>query len=142
MLPHIGSFQDNGYSLEEMKMVWETQKIFEDDRIAISPTTVRVPAFYSHSEAVCIETEQPISAGEVKDLLEASPGIKVFPDNDYPTPIDGANQDKVLVGRIRNDLFLPNGINLWIVADNVRKGAALNAIQIAELLIEQNFVLH
>lgn len=139
-LPHIDEFLDNGYTREEMKMAWETRKIFEDDSIQISATCVRIPVFYGHSEAVQIETHKPISAQEVRKLLEKAPGIKVIDahkDGGYPTAVsDCAGQDSVFVGRIRQDISFPNGINMWIVADNVRKGAALNSIQIAEELIK------
>ncbi len=138
-LPHIDAFQDNGYTKEEMKMVNETRKIFEDDSIGVTATTVRVPVFYSHSESVNIETRKPISAAEVRDMMEKTPGIRVVDDpknNLYPLATDAAGQDLTLVGRIRQDESIPNGINMWIVADNIRKGAATNAVQIAELLAE------
>ena len=136
-LPHIDAFQDNGYTKEEMKMVNETRKIFEDDSIGVTATTVRVPVFYSHSESVNIETRKPVSAAEVRDMMEKTPGIRVVDDpknNLYPLATDAAGQDLTLVGRIRQDESIPNGINMWIVADNIRKGAATNAVQIAELL--------
>lgn len=142
VLPHIDVFLENGYTKEEMKMVWETKKIFEDENIEVNPTAVRVPVFYGHSEAVSIETNQPITAEEVVELLADAPGITVVPGNDYPTALTVANQDNVFVGRIRQDLTNPNGVNLWVVGDNIRKGAALNGVQIAELLLEQNFALH
>jgi len=142
VLPHIDIFLDNGYTKEEMKIVWETKKILENDAIEVNPTAVRVPVFYAHSEAVSIETDQPISAAEVTALLQNAPGITVLPGNEYPTALSAANQDNVYVGRIRNDLTNPKGVNLWIVGDNVRKGAALNGVQIAELLLEQSFVLN
>lgn len=142
VLPHIDVFLDNGYTKEEMKIVWETKKILEDDTIEVNPTAVRVPVFYAHSEAVSIETDQPISAAEVTELLQNAPGITVLPGNEYPTALSAANQDNVYVGRIRNDLTNPKGVNLWIVGDNVRKGAALNGVQIAELLLEQNFIVN
>lgn len=137
VIPHIDVFQENGYTKEEMKIIWETRKIFNDDSIMINPTAVRVPVFYGHSEAVHIETRQKISAADVKELLRNAPGIILLEENeDYPTAItEGSAQDAVYVGRVREDLSHPNGINLWIVADNVRKGAALNAVQIAEILI-------
>jgi aspartate-semialdehyde dehydrogenase len=143
VLPQIDKFEENGYTREEMKMVWETKKILEDDNIMVNPTAVRVPVFYGHSEAVHIETLQPISAEEVKDILSQTPGITVVDDlNDYPTPItNAAAHDDVFVGRIRQDISHPQGIDLWIVADNVRKGAALNAVQIAEDLIKNDFYL-
>ncbi len=141
VLPQIDIFLDNGYTKEEMKIVWETKKILGDDHISINPTAVRVPVFYAHSESVYIETEQPISAKQVVELLSASPGITVINEQgEYPTAINAAAEDNVFVGRIRNDLTNPNGINLWIVADNVRKGAALNGVQIAELLITQGLL--
>jgi len=139
-LPHIDSFMDNGYTKEEMKMVWETQKIFDDDSIKVSATCVRVPVFYGHSEAVQIETRKHISEQEVRALLESAEGITVIDerkDGGYPTAVhESAGQDAVFVGRIRQDISIENGINLWVVADNVRKGAALNSIQIAEELIK------
>ena len=136
-LPHIDSFLENGYTKEEMKMVNETRKILEDDTIGVTATTVRVPVFYSHSESVNVETKEPVSATEVRSLLEKTPGIRVVDDpekNLYPLAIDAAGQDLTLVGRIRDDESIPNGINMWIVADNVRKGAATNAVQIAQVL--------
>ena len=139
-LPHIDAFMDNGYSKEEIKMVNETRKILEDDGIGITATTVRVPVFYSHSESVNIETNQPISAAEVKTLLEKEPGIVVVDDpgkNCYPLAIDAAGRDEILVGRIREDESIQNGINMWIVADNIRKGAATNATQIAQVLAKE-----
>ncbi|MGZ6210260.1 MAG: aspartate-semialdehyde dehydrogenase [Syntrophales bacterium] len=138
-LPHIDVFLDNGYSKEEMKMVNETKKILGDQRIAITATTVRVPVLYGHSESVNIETERKISAKEVRRILAHAPGIKVVDDlkrNMYPLPIDAAGKDDTFVGRIREDESIKNGINIWIVSDNLRKGAALNAIQIAELLVK------
>lgn len=137
VLPHIDAFQENGYTKEEMKVIWETQKILNDDKIAINPTAVRVPVFFGHSAAVHIETKKKITAKRAVELISAMPGIRViegeFP---YPTPAhDAAGQDEVFVGRIREDLSHPNGINLWVVADNLRKGAALNAVQVVEKLI-------
>ncbi len=139
-LPHIDVFLDNGYSKEEVKMVNETRKILEDDSIGITATTVRVPVFYSHSESVNVETNQPISAAEVRTLLEKEPGVVVVDDlekNLYPLAIDAAGRDEIFVGRIREDESIPNGINMWVVADNIRKGAATNAIQIAEVLAKE-----
>lgn len=136
-LPHIDKFLDNGYTKEEMKMVNETRKIFEDDTIGVTATTVRVPVFYSHSESVNIETKDPVSAKDVTDMLENAAGVKVMDDpanTVYPIATDAAGQDMTLVGRIREDESIPNGINMWIVADNIRKGAATNAVQIAEIL--------
>jgi len=139
-LPHIDTFLDNGYTKEEMKMVHETRKILEDDTIGVTATTVRVPVFYSHSESVNVETREPISASQVKLLLGKAPGIKVMDDpeeNLYPLATDGAGQDLTLVGRIRDDESVSNGINMWIVADNIRKGAATNAVQIAQILADE-----
>jgi aspartate-semialdehyde dehydrogenase len=139
-LPHIDTFLDNGYTKEEMKMVHETRKILEDDTIGVTATTVRVPVFYSHSESVNVETREPISASQVKLLLVKAPGIKVMDDpekNLYPLATDGAGQDLTLVGRIRDDESVSNGINMWIVADNIRKGAATNAVQIAQILADE-----
>ena len=139
-LPHIDVFLDNGYSKEEVKMVNETRKILEDDSIGITATTVRVPVFYSHSESVNIETKQPISAEAARALLEKEPGVEVVDDlenNIYPLAIDAAGIDEILVGRIREDESVPNGINMWVVADNIRKGAATNATQIAEVLAKE-----
>jgi aspartate-semialdehyde dehydrogenase len=140
LIPQIDSFLDNGYTKEEMKMVNETKKIMEDDSIKVTATTVRVPVFYSHSESVNIETAKKITADEVKKLLKKAPGVKVL-DNPakkvYPMPIDAAGCDETFVGRIREDESIKNGINMWIVSDNIRKGAALNAVQIAEILIEK-----
>ena len=136
-LPHIDIFLDNGYTKEEMKMVNETRKILEDDSIAVTATTVRVPVFFGHSEAVNVETKDPLSAEDVKALLQNSPGVKVMDDpqkNLYPLATDAAGQDLTLVGRIRKDDSIANGINMWIVADNIRKGAATNAVQIAQVL--------
>jgi len=139
LLPHIDDFMDNSYTKEEMKMVWETHKILGDDKIIVNPTTVRVPVIYGHSEAITIETKKPLTADAARRLLEHAPGIKVI-DNParkrYPTPLrDAAGKDEVFVGRIRNGLNDEHTLNLWVVADNVRKGAALNSIQIAEKLI-------
>lgn len=141
-LPQIDDFLDNDYTKEEMKMHNETQKILGDSEIMVSATAVRIPVFYGHSEAVLIETKEPISADKARELLTNTPGIKLL-DNpnllEYPTAIDSASKDEVLVGRIRKDLSNPNGLWLWIVSDNLRKGAALNSIQIAELLIQKGF---
>ncbi len=139
VLPQIDVFQDNGYTKEEMKMVWETQKIFEDDAIMVNPTAVRVPVFYGHSEAVHIETRDKITAQRATELLSRAPGVVVYDDRvpgGYPTPVtESAGNDPVFVGRIREDISHPRGLNLWVVSDNVRKGAALNSIQIAEILV-------
>jgi aspartate-semialdehyde dehydrogenase len=138
-IPHIDAFQDNGYTREEMKMVWETRKIFGDDSILVNPTAVRIPVFYGHSEAVHLETREPISAEQVRELLSESPGISVIDDRQpggYPTAVtEAARRDEVFVGRIRDDISHDRGISLWVVADNVRKGAALNSVQIAEILV-------
>jgi aspartate-semialdehyde dehydrogenase len=139
-LPHIDTFLENGYTKEEMKMVNETRKIMEDDSIAVTATTVRVPVFFGHSESVNIETHEPVSAGDVKTLLENAPGIQVMDDpgkNLYPLATDAAGQDLTLVGRIRQDESVPNGLNMWIVADNIRKGAATNTVQIAQILARE-----
>jgi len=139
-LPHIDTFLENGYTKEEMKMVNETRKIMEDDSIAVTATTVRVPVFFGHSESVNIETHEPVSAEGVRTLLENAPGIKVMDDpgkNLYPLATDAAGQDLTLVGRIRQDESVPNGLNMWIVADNIRKGAATNTVQIAQILARE-----
>jgi len=136
-LPHIDSFLDNGYTKEEMKMVNETRKIFEDQSIGVTATAVRVPVFYGHSESVNIETAKKISAVEVKELLATAPGIKVVDEPNlsiYPLVLDCAGKFETLVGRIREDESIEKGINLWVVADNILKGAALNAVQIAEIV--------
>ena len=140
VLPQIDVFMDNGYTKEEMKMVWETKKIFEDEDILVNPTTVRVPVFYGHSEALHIETKEKISVEQAKELLQNAPGVVVIDerkDAGYPTAIpDAAGQDPVFVGRIREDISHPRGLDLWVVADNIRKGAALNSVQIAEILVK------
>jgi aspartate-semialdehyde dehydrogenase len=140
VLPHIDVFMDNGYTKEEMKMVWETRKIMGDDSIMVNPTAVRVPVFYGHSEAIHIETRDKITAEQATALLKAAPGIVVLDernDGGYPTAVtEASGQDPVYVGRIREDISHTNGLNLWVVADNVRKGAALNSVQIAEVLVE------
>jgi len=137
-VPHIDVFQDNRYTKEEMKMVWETRKIMGDDEIAVNPTAVRIPAFFGHSEAVNIETKRKISAAEVCELMRSAPGIVLLDGTEtgqYPTAVgDASGNDPVFVGRVREDISHPSGINLWIVADNIRKGAALNSVQIAEIL--------
>jgi len=141
VIPEIDSFQDNGYTREEMKMVWETRKILEDETLMINPTTVRVPVFYGHSEAVHLETRDAVTAAEVRQLLSVAPGVTVIDDHTpggYPTAVtEAAKQDGVFVGRIRKDISCDRGINLWIVSDNVRKGAALNSIQISEALLDR-----
>lgn len=140
VLPHIDVFMENGYTKEEMKMVWETRKIIEDPAIRINPTTARVPVFYGHSEAVHIETRDKLSAEDARRILAAAPGITVLDerrDGGYPTAVtEGAHHDAVFVGRIREDISCEKGLDLWVVADNVRKGAALNSVQIAEKLIK------
>lgn len=141
VIPQIDEFQDNHYTREEMKMVWETKKILGDDSILVNPTAVRVPVFIGHSESINIETDMKISRDEVINLLKQAPGIEVMSDDydaEYPSPVrDAANTDAVFVGRIREDLATENGINLWVVADNVRKGAALNSVQILEKLVSE-----
>ncbi|GAB7023480.1 aspartate-semialdehyde dehydrogenase [Salidesulfovibrio brasiliensis] len=142
-LPHIDSFEENGYTKEEMKMVNETVKIMRDQSIKVTATTVRVPVFYGHSESVNIETEEKMTAEECRTLLAGSPGVTVvdYPEKlAYPMAIDSAGEDDVFVGRIREDNTIENGLNMWIVADNIRKGAALNTVQIAEVLIERGLV--
>ncbi len=140
VIPHIDDFQDNGYTREEMKMVWETRRILGDASIQVNPTAVRVPVFLGHAEAVHVETRDRITAARVRELLQSAPGVSVIDERKaggYPTPVgDAAGEDAVFVGRIREDISHPRGINLWIVADNIRKGAALNAVQIAELLVK------
>ncbi|MCF6202792.1 MAG: aspartate-semialdehyde dehydrogenase [Methylococcaceae bacterium] len=141
VLPQIDVFMDNGYTKEEMKMVWETKKIFSDETINVNPTAVRVPVFYGHSEAVHIETREKIDVNTVRELLENAQGITVLDervDGGYPTAVtESSGNDDVFVGRIREDISHPKGINLWVVGDNVRKGAALNSIQIAEELVKK-----
>lgn len=138
VLPHIDEFEENGYTKEEMKMVWEIKKIMEDDSIAVNPTAVRVPVFYGHSAAVHIETKDKISAKQAMSLLSKAPGIKLISGkHPYPTPIrDAAGQDLVYVGRVREDLSHPQGLALWVVTDNLRKGAALNSVQVMEKLVK------
>lgn len=135
-IPQIDTFQENGYTREEMKMVWETCKILEDDSIQVNPTCVRIPVFYGHSEAIHIETKTAISVEQARSLLAAAPGVTLLEDQELATPVEhGAGTDPVFVSRVRKDISHPNGLNLWVVADNVRKGAALNSVQIAELLL-------
>ena len=138
-IPQIDAFQDNGYTKEEMKMVWETRKILQDDAIQVNPTCVRIPVFYGHSEAVHIETREPITAARATAVLAAAPGVTVCDQRTpggYPTAVgEAAGADAVYVGRIRKDISHPRGLNLWVVSDNVRKGAALNSVQIAEALL-------
>jgi len=139
VLPHIDVFLDNGYTKEEMKMVWETKKIMEDDSIEVNPTAVRVPVFYGHSEALHIETRDKLTAARATELLQNAEGVEVLDrreDGGYATAVtEGANNDPTYVSRIREDISHPRGLNMWVVADNVRKGAALNSVQIAEILI-------
>jgi len=140
VLPHIDAFQENGYTKEEMKMVWETRKIFEDDSIQVNPTAVRVPVFYGHSEAVHIETKDKIEVAAARKLLEEMPGVTVIDehaDGGYPTAVtEATGADPVYVGRLREDISHPRGLDMWVVSDNVRKGAALNSVQIAEILVK------
>jgi aspartate-semialdehyde dehydrogenase len=137
-IPHIDQFEDNGYTREEMKMVWETRKILEDEEIMVNPTAVRVPVIYGHSEALHVELKKPMTADQARALLAKAPGVKVVDNiakSSYPTVLKNAvGHDEVFVGRIRQDISHPCGLNLWVVADNVRKGAATNAVQIAEIL--------
>lgn len=139
-LPQIDSFLESGYTKEEMKMVDETRKIMGDERIRVTATAVRVPVFYGHSESVNIETEKKITAARARELLAGAPGVSLVDDPAnglYPLPVDAAGQDLTLVGRIREDETIANGLNLWLCADNLRKGAATNAVQIAEILAEK-----
>jgi len=142
VIPHIDDFQPNGYTKEEMKLVWETRKILGDESIQVNPTAVRVPVFYGHAEAVHLETREKITAEDARRLIEAAPGVVVVDERKpggYPTPVThAAGQDPVFVGRIREDISHPRGLSLWVVADNIRKGAALNAVQIAELLVKND----
>jgi len=143
LFPHIGQFLPNGYTDEELKLINETKKIMEDDRIAVTVTCVRVPVFIGHSEAVTVEMEKELSIPQVKRILSRAPGVILqdnIDDHLYPLPLEAAGKDEVFVGRIRKDKSIKNGINLWIVSDNLRKGAALNTIQIAELLIKENLL--
>lgn len=140
VIPHIDEFQENGYTREEMKMVWETRKILDDNEIVVNPTAVRVPVFYGHSEAIHIETKAKITAAQASKLLANAPGVIVkdsHMNGGYPTPVsDASSKNDVFVGRIREDISHPMGLNLWVVSDNIRKGAALNSVQIAQRLIE------
>jgi aspartate-semialdehyde dehydrogenase len=143
VIPHISSFREDGYSKEEMKLVNETRKIMGEPDLKVTATTVRVPVFNCHSEAVNLEFERPISADQAREILEASPGVVLMDDPNearYPTPLECSGTDDVFVGRIREDDTVPHGLNLWIVADNLRKGAALNAIQIAEKMVEMGLL--
>lgn len=140
LIPQIDDFQDNGYTKEEMKLVWETRKILGDDSIEVNPTAVRVPVFYGHAEAVHIELKEKLTADQARELIAKAPGAVVVDERKpggYPTPVThAAGKDPVFVGRIREDISHPRGLNMWVVADNIRKGAALNAIQIAEILVK------
>jgi len=142
VLPHIDTFQENGYTREEMKMVWETRKILGREDIGVNPTTARVPVFYGHSEAVHLELRRHLSAADARELLAAAPGVTVLDrheDGGYPTAVtEAASHDDVFVGRIREDISHERGLDFWVVADNVRKGAALNSVQIAEILIKDH----
>ncbi|ACV68394.1 aspartate-semialdehyde dehydrogenase [Desulfohalobium retbaense] len=143
-LPHLDAFLDNEYTKEEMKMVDETKKIMGDDSIRVTATTVRVPVFYGHSESINIETDLKLTSREARALLSQAPGVKVLDnpaENIYPMPINAAGEDETFVGRIREDESIDNGLNVWVVADNIRKGAALNTVQIAEVLIRENLLL-
>ncbi|WP_026374698.1 aspartate-semialdehyde dehydrogenase [Aestuariibacter salexigens] len=141
VIPQIDVFLDNDYTKEEMKMVWETQKIMGDESIRVNATAVRVPVFYGHAEAIHIETRQPIDAEDVKRLLANAPGITLYEEREaFPTQVSSASgNDSVHVGRVRNDISHPNGINLWVVSDNIRKGAATNSVQIAEALLKDYY---
>ncbi len=142
LIPQIGSLKQDGYTSEEMKMVWETQKIFADPEIKVCPTCVRVPVSNCHSESILVETERPISVAEARELFEAAPGIRVVDDlgaGSYPMPSNCDNRDEVFVGRIRKDISCENGLAFWCVSDNLRKGAATNAVQIAELLVSGKY---
>lgn len=138
VIPQIDQFEENGYTREEMKMVWETQKILGDGNVLVNPTAVRVPVFYGHAEAIHLETRMPVDIEHVKQLLQDANGIEYIEDeHDYPTPVsDASGNDAVYVGRVRQDISHPHGLNMWVVSDNVRKGAATNSVQIAELLVE------
>ncbi len=141
VIPHIDVFEDNGYTREEMKMVWETRKILEDEAILVNPTCVRVPVFYGHAEAVHVETREKLDAATARALLEQAEGVVVVDERKpggYPTPVgQAAGKDPVFVGRIREDISHPSGLDMWVVSDNIRKGAALNAVQIAEILVRE-----
>lgn len=143
VLPHIDVFLENDYTKEEMKMVLETVKILDDPRVKVTATCVRVPVFYGHSESLNIETEKKLTPQQARAILSQAPGVQVY-DNPrekmYPMPIDAAGEDMTFVGRIREDETIPNGLNMWIVSDNIRKGAALNTVQIAEALLERDLI--
>ena len=143
VIPHIDIFKENDYTKEEMKMVWETQKMFHDDDIKVSATAVRVPVYRSHSEAINIETEKSLTPEQAKEILANAPGVILVDDianNRYPMPVESSDTDEVYVGRIRKDISCENGLVLWVVADQIRKGAATNAVQIAELLVKEGLV--
>lgn len=143
VIPKIDAFHENGYTLEEMKLVWETRKILSDPSILVNATAVRVPVFFGHSLAVTVETKKTPDVAQIKQLLQKTIGVTVVSDDDYPTPVThAASQDAVFIGRLRKDISHDNGLTFWIVADNVRKGAALNAIQIAELFVQQSVYRH
>ena len=140
LLPQIDDFSEEGYTLEEWKMVRETQKLFGDPDFRVTPTTIRVPVMRSHSESINVETVEPLSPEECRELLANAPGVEVIDDiskQEYPMPLFTSNQDAVYVGRIRRDLTVENGLNLWVVGDQIRKGAALNAVQIAEYYVRK-----
>ncbi|MDX1403923.1 MAG: aspartate-semialdehyde dehydrogenase [Woeseiaceae bacterium] len=141
-VPHIDNFEENRYTREEMKLVWETRKILGDENIAVNATAVRIPVFYGHSEAVNVETKSKISAAEVCELLRTAPGIELLDGTEtgqYPTAVtESSGTDPVYVGRVREDLSHPRAVNLWVVSDNIRKGAALNSVQIAEILVKNH----
>jgi aspartate-semialdehyde dehydrogenase len=138
-LPQIDTLNENGYSEEEMRMVWETSRLFEDPSILLNPTAVQVPLFYGHGEAIHLETREKITAAQASELLHMAPGVEVVDrreEGGYPTAVsDAVGSDAVYVGRIREDLSHPRGLDLWVVSDNLRKGAALNSVQIAEILV-------
>ncbi len=134
LIPHIGEFFENGYTREELKMVDETRKILQDDSILVSATCVRVPVYIGHSEAISVEFEKPLSVAEAEEILSSAAGVKLFKDNKYPMPRDVVGKGEVFVGRLRKDTAFENGLAMWVVADNLLKGAALNAVQIAEML--------
>lgn len=143
VIPKIDDFYENGYTLEEMKVVWETQKILNDTSIRINPTAVRVPVFFGHSAAVHLETKEKVDLDVVRGLWQKMPGIVFMGDDAYPTPVaEAADNDGIFIGRLRRDISCDQGLDFWVVSDNVRKGAALNAIQIAELLVKHNFYRH
>ena len=143
LVPRIDVWTDEDYTKEEMKMVWETQKIFSEPNLPITATTVRVPVYRSHSESIYVEFEEPITADKAREILATAPGVIVQDDprNEiYPTPLETSGKDEVFVGRIRNDLYTPNALNMWVVSDQLKKGAALNAVQIAEEMMKRNLI--